>query len=305
MLLKLYSTSILVLDILLLFLKIVYSLLEGLFRTIVPLAEKSVEGEIVLVTGAGHGIGKELALQLAQLGATVVCWDINADNNEHTCRELARMGFRARAFACDVSNREQVMEVAKRVRTEVGEVTVVVNNAGIMPCHPFLQHRPEEIRRIFDINVMAHFWVLEAFLPAMVERNSGHVVALSSMAGVMGIPNLVPYCASKYAVRGLMEACAEELREHPRQPDVRFTTVCPFIVDTGLCKKPRTRFPNLLAFVPPKKAAREIIHAMRTNQQEVSIPKGLINLNHFLRLFPAKANQLIKDFMDSGVESID
>ncbi|KAJ8886351.1 hypothetical protein PR048_012562 [Dryococelus australis] len=83
--------------------------------------------------------------------------------------------------------------------------------------------------------------VLEAFLPSMIKNNHGHVVALSSMAGVMGIPNLVPYCASKYAVRGLMEAVAEELGEEVRDIDVKFTTICPFIVDTGLCKKPRTR----------------------------------------------------------------
>ena len=84
--------------------------------------------------------------------------------------------------------------------------------------------------------------MLEAFLPTMIQRNHGHVVALSSMAGVMGIPNLVPYCGSKYAVRGLMEALSEELREDARQIDVQFTSIFPFIVDTGLCKKPRTRY---------------------------------------------------------------
>lgn len=76
----------------------------------------------------------------------------------------------------------------------------------------------------------------------MLEKNHGHVVGISSMAGVMGIPNLVPYCASKYAVRGMMEALAEEVREDAaRRTDVHFTTIMPFIVDTGLCQKPRTR----------------------------------------------------------------
>jgi short-subunit dehydrogenase len=86
--------------------------------------------------------------------------------------------------------------------------------------------------------------MLEAFLPSMIENNHGHVVALSSMAGVMGLRNLVPYCASKYAVRGLMEALNEELREDARQIEVKFTTIFPFIVDTGLCKKPHTRYNN-------------------------------------------------------------
>jgi short-subunit dehydrogenase len=83
--------------------------------------------------------------------------------------------------------------------------------------------------------------MLEAFLPSMIQNNHGHIVAISSMAGVMGIPNLVPYCGSKYAVKGVMESLSEELREDARQIDVKFTTIFPFIVDTGLCKKPRSR----------------------------------------------------------------
>ncbi|CAG2055666.1 unnamed protein product [Timema podura] len=216
------------------------------------------------------------------LGSTVVCWDINEDNNKKTVDELGHLGYKAHAYNCDVSSREQVFKIAREVKEKVGDVTVVVNNAGIMPCHPFMAHNSQEIQRIFDINVMAHFWMLEAFLPSMINKNHGHIVALSSMAGLMGIANLVPYCASKYAVRGLMEAMAEELREGNHQLDVKFTTICPFIVDTGLCKKPRTRFPSLLGFVPAKKAASEIIKAMRTNQDEVSIPNGLLLLNHLL-----------------------
>nr|CAD7396130.1 unnamed protein product [Timema cristinae] len=241
MLLKLYSISILLLDILLLHIKILLAIVEAFYKKIIPLAEKSVSGEIVLITGTGHGIGKELALQFAMLGSTVVCWDINEDNNKKTVDELCHLGYKAHAYNCDVSSREQVFKIAREVKEKVGDVTVVVNNAGIMPCHPFMAHNSQEIQRIFDINVMAHFWMLEAFLPSMINKNHGHFVALSSMAGLMGIANLVPYCASKYAVRGLMEAMAEELREGNRQLDVRFTTICPFIVDTGLCKKPRTR----------------------------------------------------------------
>jgi short-subunit dehydrogenase len=91
--------------------------------------------------------------------------------------------------------------------------------------------------------------MLEAFLPSMIQKNNGHVVALSSMAGVMGLRNLVPYCGSKFAVRGLMEALNEELREDARQMEVKFTTIFPFIVDTGLCKKPHTRYKHTLLLV--------------------------------------------------------
>lgn len=117
------------------------------------------------------------------------------------------------SFSCDVSKREQVLEVARKVQKEVGSVSVLINNAGIMPTHSLEQHTPEEIRRVFDINVLSHFWTLEAFLPDMREKNRGHVVSISSIAGHVGLSNLVPYCASKFAVRGLLEALHEEYRE--------------------------------------------------------------------------------------------
>lgn len=141
--------------------------------------------------------------------------------------------FQSVAFRrCDVSNREEVFKVAEKVREEVGHVTILINNAGIMPCRTIMNYTPEEIKRIFDINVLAHFWVsffekiavpieipfvllllfgclrlislqtTQAFLPSMIQRNHGHIVALSSMAGFIGLANLVPYCASKFAVRG-------------------------------------------------------------------------------------------------------
>ncbi|KAK7789584.1 hypothetical protein R5R35_009951 [Gryllus longicercus] len=302
---KVYSAAVLLLDVLVLLVRVMAALGESLFRLIVPPQEKSVVGEVVLITGAGHGIGRELAQQFADLGATIVSWDINAKSNEETVQGLRKQGFKAYAYTCDVSSREEVLRVAEQVKKEVGDVTILVNNAGIMPCKPLANHNPNEITRMFDINVFAHFWMLEAFLPAMLQNKHGHVVALSSMAGVMGIPNLVPYCASKFAVRGMMEALREELRLDARDPRVRFTCIYPFIVDTGLCHKPRNRFPGLLPIVKPKNAARMIITAMRRDQAEASLPGSLLPLNHIMRLIPLKAGNLIKDFIDSGVEAHD
>uniref|UniRef100_A0A1B6DF37 Uncharacterized protein n=2 Tax=Clastoptera arizonana TaxID=38151 RepID=A0A1B6DF37_9HEMI len=147
--------------------------------------------------------------------------------------------------------------------------------------------------------------MLNEFLPDMVRKNHGHVVAVSSMAGILGLSNLVPYCASKFAVRGLMEAIAEETRENFSQSEVKFTVIYPYIVDTGLCKKPRIKFPGLLAIVSPSDAAKQIIKAMRLNQTEISIPSGLLTVNNVLRLFPVKVCRVVKDFLDSGLEAHD
>jgi all-trans-retinol dehydrogenase (NAD+) len=113
-----------------------------------------------------------------------------------------------------VTNREIVLETGSKVLQEVGDVTILINNAGIMPQHEMLKHSVNEIKKVFEINTLAHFWMFQAFLPKMVENNHGHIVALSSIAGIVGFKNLVPYCGSKFAVRGVMESMCEELRTY-------------------------------------------------------------------------------------------
>ncbi|CAK9828709.1 Short-chain dehydrogenase/reductase family 16C member 6 [Anthophora retusa] len=301
-----YGGVLVLADVLLLLLKILYYIGEGIYRLIVPVEEKSVAGEIVLVTGAGHGIGKELALKYASLGATVVCWDLNQQGNEETVNEIKQMGTtKAYGYKCDVSKREEVFAVAEKVRVEVGNVTILINNAGIMPCRAFLDHTPEEIKRIFDINVLAHCWTVQAFLPSMIQKNYGHIVALSSMAGFLGVANVVPYCASKFAVRGLMEALNEEIRSLSKEKssNINFTTIYPYMVDTGLCKNPRIRFPSIMALVSPKEAVAEIVKAQRRNIRELSIPACWLYVNTFLRCVPESCMRSIVDFLGSGLEA--
>lgn len=152
-----------------------------------------------------------------------------------------------------------------------------------MPTHPIENHSSDEIRKIMDINVLAHFWTLEAFLPGMYEAGRGHIIAMSSIAGIVGLTNLVPYCASKFAVRGLMEALHTEIHERRPKANIGFTTVCPYMVDTGLCKNPKVRFPSLLGLLPPAYVAKQILLAHRKNQLELTIPGYLMQLNNILR----------------------
>ncbi|XP_029048367.2 short-chain dehydrogenase/reductase family 16C member 6-like isoform X1 [Osmia bicornis bicornis] len=303
---KAYGGVLIVADALLLLLKILCYIVEATYRLFVPVEEKSVLGEIVLVTGAGHGIGKELALKYAALGATVVCWDLNQQGNEETVNEINKLGAtKAYAYKCDVSNREEVFKVAEKVKEEVGNVTILINNAGIMPCRAFLDYTPEDIKRIFDINVMAHFWTMQAFLPSMIKKNYGHIVALSSMAGILGLANIVPYCASKFAVRGLMEALNEEIRgmSKDKTSNINFTTIYPYMVNTGLCKNPKIRFPSLMAIVSPEQAVTEIVKAQRRNYTELSIPFCWLYVNAFFRCTPDRSFRSTLDFFDAGLEA--
>ncbi|KAL6266910.1 hypothetical protein P5V15_003738 [Pogonomyrmex californicus] len=287
-------------------LQIFYYFCESIYHSLFGLQENSVTDEIVLITGAGHGIGKELAVQYACLGAKVVCLDVNKQTNEETTQEIKTLGKSSvYAYHCDVTKREDVFAVAKKIKEEVGDVTILVNNAGIMPCRVFLDFTTDEIMQTFNVNVLAHFWMLQAFLPNMIEKNHGHIVALSSMAGIVGFPNLVPYSASKHAVSGLMEALDDELRMHSEgKSEIKFTTIYPYMVDTGLCQKPKINklFKAFLALNSSKDTAAQIISAQRQNIKRRSVPSFWLSFVAFIRSLPENAVITVKDFLDTGVE---
>lgn len=290
-------------DVLVLLIKVLYAIILATFRIVFPKQPKNVKGEIVLITGAGHGIGKELSFLYAAEGATVVVWDINEAAAAQTVKEIAKQGYtKAYSYVCDVTSRDNVLQTAKEVEKNVGEVTILINNAGIMPTHSLEDHTEAEIKKIMDVNVMAHFWTLDAFLPSMKKHNYGHIVSMSSTAGLFGIPNLIPYCTSKFAVRGLMAALSEELRLDKKN-EIKLTSIYPFMVNTGLCKRPVIKFRNLMPIVETKHAAEEIMDAQRRDIQDMTIPRYYMGLHNHLNLLPLKAQQYLKDFIEVGLES--
>lgn len=211
---RLYDLFVFIVDLLVMLIKFHAELVFSIMNLFVKKDLKDVSGEVVFITGAGHGIGRELAMKYAEQGSDVICVDINEESNKETV-QLANKMNKGRAFGyiCDVTNRDAVLSTANDIRRDVGHVSVIVNNAGIMPCHPLDKTTHEEIRKMFDVNTLAHFWIFEAFLPHMKQKNRGHLISISSIAGIIGSSNVVPYSATKFAVRGMMEALYEELRE--------------------------------------------------------------------------------------------
>ncbi|KAM3967764.1 epidermal retinol dehydrogenase 2-like [Aphomia sociella] len=250
-------------------------------------------------------MGRGLAQRFNKLGSTVICVDINSKSNKETIDLLKSENPKAKVhkYECDVTNRAAVFELASKVQKEIGTVSILVNNAGIMPCNPFLEQTEQEIRLMMDINVNGYLWMMQAFLPEMISRNHGHILSMASMAGVAGVANLVPYCGSKFAVRGIMEALATELYEDSRPTDgIKLTTVCPIMVNTGLCKNPRNRF-KMLNMVEADDAADMIMNAIRREYTEITIPSFLYYTHKYLLLqLPRPAILLINQFFNSGVD---
>merc|ERR1711935_169296 len=152
-----------------------------------------------------------MSLRFARLGATVVTWDINEAGNKETVEMIKKEGHRAFAFTVDMSNKEAIYEAARQTKEEVGPVTILVNNAGIVSGSTILETPDSKIIKTFEVNVLAHFWTIKAFLPDMIKNKSGHVVNIASLAGHAGTNKLVDYCARKFAAVGLDEAFRVEM----------------------------------------------------------------------------------------------
>jgi len=243
-----------------------------------------------------------LALQLSRLGVRVALWDVDAANCQAVKREIEAEGGLAWDFAVDVSDRKAVAEAAEETRRVTMEpVAILVNNAGIMPAKPCLDFSPEEIERLFAVNVFSQYWTLREFLPDMLAANNGHVLSMCSIAGLTGAAFLAPYSSTKFAVKGLMETLGLDLRQEYPSTRVRLTTVHPFAVNTGLAMEARTRFPRLIPILEPRETASAALLAMRRGQEEVFVPGRLWVVARLGKIFPRRLQMAVMDFLDVGV----
>uniref|UniRef100_A0A8C5M6V1 Estradiol 17-beta-dehydrogenase 11 n=1 Tax=Leptobrachium leishanense TaxID=445787 RepID=A0A8C5M6V1_9ANUR len=281
-------------DILLLLLTIIYSYLEAFVKLFIPVKRKSVNGEIVLITGAGHGIGKITALKFAQLESVLVLWDINKSGLEQTAKECRDIGTKVYTYVVDCSKREAINAAADKVKQEVGDVNILINNAGIVFCADVLTLQDSQIEKIFEVNILAHFWTTRAFLPSMISNNHGHIVTVASSAGLVGVPYLVDYCSTKFAAVGYHKALTAEL-DAIQKSEIKTTCLCPVFVNTGFVQNASTRFsPNL----EPEDVASKLVDGILTNKKMVLIPP-VVSFTPVLEFYlPERALKALNKFSD-------
>ena len=254
------------------------------------------------MTGAGHGVGREIAIQLARLGCKVACVDKDESMNACTVAMIKEDGGQAWGFVCDVSYKEEVFKMAAKVREEVGEVTILVNNAGVMVIKQFLEQSDAEVEDTVNVNLLGQLWLIRQFLPGMLRANKSSIVFMCGLPGYGGAPYMVPYSASKFAVRGLREALYVELRQTHPENQVHLMLVSPYCVDTGKGNKSRMKLPGLLPDLSVTFVASEIITAMRRGDNILFLPAVIFYISKLVRLLPAKVQLLITDLMDTGIE---
>ncbi|XP_018409067.1 PREDICTED: estradiol 17-beta-dehydrogenase 11-like [Nanorana parkeri] len=294
-----------VVEILLLLLTILYSYLESFVKLFIPVKRKSVDGEIVLITGAGHGIGRNTAKEFAELQSVLVLWDINKKGIEETATECRKLGAKVYTYVVDCSKRQEITTAADKVKQDVGDVNILINNAGIIFCADVLTLGNDQIEKIFEVNILAHFWTTRAFLPEMMRKNHGHIVTIASSAGFVGVPYMVDYCSTKFAALGYHKALTAELAAL-QMTGIKTSCLCPVFVNTGFVKNSSTRF---IPVLDPEDVAKKLVDGILTNKKLICIPPSVVFTTVLEVILPERALKALSEFnsikFDAKVRSID
>ena len=184
-----------------------------------------IKAKVAVVTGAGRGIGRAISVELARMGARVVV----AARSVSDLEETARLAGSASVVPTDVRNKEDVHRLLEYAASQVGPVDILVNAAGIGVASPVVDFTDSDYDAVLDTNLKSIFFASRFVLPSMIERGTGHIINIASIAGKVGSANLAVYCASKFGVVGFTQALAEEVR----QQGIRVSLICPGSTDTS------------------------------------------------------------------------
>jgi 3-oxoacyl-[acyl-carrier protein] reductase len=190
---------------------------------------KRLEQRIAIVTGAGQGIGRAIALGLVREGARVAIADVNEESANTVKNEIEASGGRALAIRTDVSNEDSVQAMVEKSLKEFGRVDILVNNAGIFPASPVEEMSEEDWDRVIGTNLVGAFLCSRAVVPKFLEQGAGRIIGITSGRALQGAKNGAHYAASKAGIIGFSKSLALELAPHR----ITVNVICPGITDTA------------------------------------------------------------------------
>lgn len=239
---------------------------------------KNLENKIVLITGGASGIGKIMVRLMLDRNAKVIIWDINQESIDQTIAEFSnkRQLF---GYKVDVSNLAQIQEAAKKVKSEVGIVDVLINNAGIIVGKYFHEHSTKEILATTDINANAPMLITHEFLQDMMNQNSGHICNIASSGGLVSNPKMSVYAASKWSLIGWSDSLRLEMKQLKKKVNV--TTIMPYYINTGMFDGVQSKIPIL----DPEASALTIVKAIEKNKKMISLPGYIYRFTRFGQAF--------------------
>jgi short-subunit dehydrogenase len=256
-----------------------------------------VNNKLIIVTGAGGGLGREIVLSLLSKGATVMAIDRNQSALDETFKQAIIYNKKLFTFLLDITVKEAVTELVSKILTEHGAVDGLINNAGII--QPFVKLNElnyDVIERVFNVNFFGTLYLTKALLPHLLSRQEAHIVNIASMGGFLPVPGQTIYCASKAAVKLMTEGLNAELTE----THVRVSIVFPGAMNTNIMgnsglevDRKQEEGKSQMKILSPSDAAKMIIAGMEANRSRIFVGNDSKVMDWFYRINPGFAARLI------------
>ncbi|MDE1725805.1 MAG: SDR family oxidoreductase [Thaumarchaeota archaeon] len=246
-------------------------------------------GKVVVITGASSGIGRESASKFAKLHAFVVLVSRDKNKLEEVAGELTKYQTQILVCVCDVSQKDQVIQMSKQILEKFGTIDILVNNAGFGIYGNFNDLKIEEIESQMSTNYLGMIYCTKVFLPKMLEKKSGHIVNIASVAASLGIPGMASYCASKFAMLGFSESLYHELKGS----GVGITVVSPIMVRTNFFNNSFSKMPRYTTALSANTVAKAVVRAASSPRLEIVVPQFVRIAIWFKQTLPYLINPMI------------
>ncbi|WP_188208252.1 3-ketoacyl-ACP reductase [Alkalibacillus aidingensis] len=220
---------------------------------------QDIKGKIAYITGAGSGIGRATALELAKEGVHLGLLARTESKLEKVAEEVKALGVKAEIAPVDIADLDGVNQSIDQLRSKLGRADILINNAGVGSKGKFHETDPEEWKRPFEVNVFGTYHVTREVLPDLIDKNQGDIINISSSSGLKGTPESSAYCASKFALQGMTESLMQEVRPH----NIRVFTMNPSLVATELVFGDQLEERNEDKFMQPEDLAEYIVAQLK------------------------------------------
>lgn len=236
---------------------------------------ESLKGKKALITGAGKGIGKALAIALAKEGVSVALLSRTITDLEKVAEEISAFGVESYCIQADVANVDSVNNAAEKVLSSFGTIDILINNAGIGRFGNFMDLEVASWEEVIQINLMGVYYVTRAFLPQMIERKTGDIINISSTAGLNGNAMTSAYSASKFGLIGMTDSLMREVRKH----NIRVNCLTPSTVATDMALDLKLTDGNPEKVMQPEDIAELLIAQLKLNRRVVVVNSSIWSTN--------------------------
>ncbi len=247
--------------------------------------------KVVLITGASSGIGRASAIQFAKKGANIILVSRSQEKLDQVDEELKKLNVSTFVYVCDVSDKSQVKKMSETVLEKYGTVDILVNNAGFAIYGSISKLPIEEIESQMETNYFGMIYCIKNFLPSMIEKKSGHIVNVASVAGSFGLPGIASYCATKFAMLGFSEGLKHELKG----TGIGVTVVSPIMVRTNFFD--HKSFEKMPKYSPTTLSAetvgKAVLKAANSPRLEIIVPSIVRIVVWIKTTFPYLINPIL------------